>query len=227
MGHSLVYGRQEYPSKVQAAWARQFHDQREPYKPEHDWFPYDLGDGIWYRPDFWMAQSKHWVEVKAGMDQVTTDVQRKAQRLADKSGHDVQLVVGWPDSHETRWFRARSEGLNRSVFIGTISRGVKPYGNPAGAAVATVLVLSLVLANGGFALTTYPTDDAGGAESADGSDSQQRTDVLPRIVRPATSESDIVARVTLLSAVRNDNGVTLVQTDAAVILVTLAVLSSI
>jgi hypothetical protein len=106
-GRSVVFRGQEYPSQVQAAWAKYFFEHGVLFEPEPDRFSYDLGDGVFYRPDFWLPGKEHWLEVKAGSDQLTAEVREKAQRLASKSGSDVQLVVGWPGRHRELWFRAR------------------------------------------------------------------------------------------------------------------------
>jgi hypothetical protein len=105
-----VYKRQEYPSRVQMAWARYFDEHGIAYQAEPTWFSPDLGDGVWYRPDFWLPQSRHWVEVKAGQDQVDTVAEFKCRKLSDRSGYDVQLVVGYPDQHRSFWYSAHRQG---------------------------------------------------------------------------------------------------------------------
>jgi hypothetical protein len=106
-GKRVVYRGQEYPSQVQAAWARHFFERGVAFEPEPERFSYDLGGGVYYRPDFWLPGEGQWVEVKSGFDQLADgQAERKAQALAQRSHRDVRLVVGYPGRHRELWFRA-------------------------------------------------------------------------------------------------------------------------
>ena len=104
-GKRVVYRGQEYPSKVQAAWAKYYFEHGVPFEPEPERFSHDLGDGVYYRPDFWLPGRQQWCEVKASTDQVTTEAVTKAERLAARSQHAVELGVGYPGRHRSYWFR--------------------------------------------------------------------------------------------------------------------------
>lgn len=55
-----------FRSKLEADWARWFdaHQMRWVYESEG----FDLGDGIWYMPDFWLPALRTIVEVKGILD---------------------------------------------------------------------------------------------------------------------------------------------------------------
>jgi hypothetical protein len=92
-----VYNGIRYRSRLEARWAIFFDSLRLQHEYEKEGF--DLGDGVWYLPDFWLPQLKVWVEIKgADPDEDACD---KASKLAVGSGHRVFVFFGGhtlPDS---------------------------------------------------------------------------------------------------------------------------------
>lgn len=85
-----------YRSRLEARWAV-FMDTlgvRHNYEPE----AYDLGDGIFYLPDFWLPDLLAFVEIKPGAP--TLDESAKASRLAEHTKRDVFVFYGAPELPE-------------------------------------------------------------------------------------------------------------------------------
>jgi len=90
-----------FRSRLEARWAVYFDaiGWKWLYEPEG----FDLGDGDFYLPDFYLPECGLWVEVKAGKpDEAEL---RKAAKLAAQGTDAVVFAVGLPDAHEL------SEGL--------------------------------------------------------------------------------------------------------------------
>jgi hypothetical protein len=79
-----------FRSRLEARWAV-FYD-RLGIKYEYEKEGYNLGDGIYYLPDFWLPDQKIWVEVKP-MDPNEQERQ-KAERLVAASGFNLAFAVG-------------------------------------------------------------------------------------------------------------------------------------
>lgn len=86
------YHQTRFRSRLEARWAVYFDHSGIlwDYEPQG----YDLGDGIWYLPDFWLPQVGMFAEVKPVP--LNEREMEKAQRLATASNRAVLLLVGPP-----------------------------------------------------------------------------------------------------------------------------------
>lgn len=84
-----IYSGIHFRSKLEAQWAKFFDAMKIKwiYEPEG----YQLSDGTWYLPDFYLPDSKQWFEVKGVMSNKDMS---KISLLAKDSQKDV--VVGLP-----------------------------------------------------------------------------------------------------------------------------------
>lgn len=87
-----VYAGHLFRSRTEARWAVFFTKLGIRFQYEAE--GYDLGDGIWYLPDFYIPEWEAFIEVK-GADP-THEERVKAERLALLSKHKVIVVVGAP-----------------------------------------------------------------------------------------------------------------------------------
>src|SRR4051812_37466298 len=81
-----------FRSRLEARWAVYFDSLG--LKWEYELEGYDLGDGIWYLPDFWLPQVNMWAEVKPGP--MSPAEVEKCWRLALGTGSEVLALVGVP-----------------------------------------------------------------------------------------------------------------------------------
>lgn len=89
-----IYNGYRFRSRLEARWAVFFDTLGIEYQYEPEGF--DLGDSIWYLPDFWLPQVKMWAEVKwRPLDNQETE---KAQRLARLSKFPVLMLIGSPEN---------------------------------------------------------------------------------------------------------------------------------
>lgn len=82
----------KYRSRTEARWAV-FMDALG-VKHEYEAEGYDLGDGIFYLPDFWLPDLKCFIEVKPC--EPTPEESAKASKLAEQTGHDVFVFFNQP-----------------------------------------------------------------------------------------------------------------------------------
>lgn len=75
-----------YRSRMEARFAVFLDCLKIPFKYEEQ--GYDLGDGVWYLPDFWLPTYQFFVEIKARERVDDTDIVKTAL-LAQRSGHAV------------------------------------------------------------------------------------------------------------------------------------------
>lgn len=88
-----VYKGYKFRSRLEARWAVYFDTLNLPWEYEKE--GYDLGDGIWYLPDFWLPSVKMWAEVKA---RELNDSERvKCRRLAEQTNCVCLMLEGTPD----------------------------------------------------------------------------------------------------------------------------------
>lgn len=81
-----------FRSRLEARWAVFFNALGVVYQYEKE--GYDLGDGLYYLPDFFLPESEIWVEIKGGDS--TKVEQRKAEKLFYGSEHPVVIAQGEP-----------------------------------------------------------------------------------------------------------------------------------
>lgn len=77
-------------SRLEARWAVTLDALGCEYVYEDEGF--DLGDGIWYLPDFWLPYHEWWLEIK-GQEPTGEEIE-KARRLAEQSGYPVAILSG-------------------------------------------------------------------------------------------------------------------------------------
>jgi hypothetical protein len=79
-----------------------------PFEYEKEGF--DLGDGIWYLPDFWLPSLKLWVEIKDGghfADRIKNKaytyyprgVFERMRKFRDSQSWPVSCIIGQPGNH--------------------------------------------------------------------------------------------------------------------------------
>lgn len=92
-----VYNGYRLRSRLEARWAVFFDTLGIEYQYEPEGF--DLGNGIWYLPDFWLPGFELWVEIKG--TEPNYDEQSKAALLAQQG--DNTVLIFWCDfSRKTR-----------------------------------------------------------------------------------------------------------------------------
>ena len=84
-----LYNGYRFRSRLEARWAVFFNTAGIKYQYEPEGF--DLGNGVYYLPDFWLPELKMWVEVKG--EKPSEEDQQKCATLAEQSGNRV-LIVG-------------------------------------------------------------------------------------------------------------------------------------
>lgn len=82
-----------FRSRLEARWAVFFDAAGIEYQYEPEGF--DLRNGVWYLPDFWLPQVKMWAEVKPIT--LTPDEIMKCEKLHEGTGHPVLFLIGPPD----------------------------------------------------------------------------------------------------------------------------------
>lgn len=86
-----------FRSRLEARWAV-FYD-RLGIKYEYEKEGYDLGNGIWYLPDFWLPDQKCFVEIKPTSPNKEENL--KAEKLARQSGYPVCIAMGQIEAYGT------------------------------------------------------------------------------------------------------------------------------
>jgi hypothetical protein len=82
-----------FRSRLEARWAVVFETLGVSWSYEKE--GYELSNGEWYLPDFWISDWKAFLEVKPRR-RFFIDAMVKAQQLADGSDRDVILLAGDP-----------------------------------------------------------------------------------------------------------------------------------
>lgn len=90
-----AYAGCRFRSRLEARWALFFDAIREPWRYEVAGF--QLSDGVWYLPDFWLPEMNLWLEVK-GQPPTSAEVD-KIRRLAQDSGNAAAIFHGIPTSN--------------------------------------------------------------------------------------------------------------------------------
>lgn len=111
------YNGYHFRSRLEARWAVFFDklDIQYEYEPEG----FDLGNGLWYLPDFWLTDQEVWVEIKGEWPNEAEC--EKASKLAIHSGYPVYVFFGSieiPDTgkHETGICFPPSGGSDNSYY---------------------------------------------------------------------------------------------------------------
>jgi hypothetical protein len=92
---NTLYKGNYFRSRTEARWAVYFDALGVEWEYEKE--GYDLGDGVFYLPDFWFPKHKMYGEVKGNAD-ISNDDMEKMKRLVLQSGKDLCLFVGTPDT---------------------------------------------------------------------------------------------------------------------------------
>lgn len=104
-----IYNGVRFRSRTEARWAVFMDALGVVWEYEREGF--DLGDGIFYLPDFWLPQLNCWIEIK-GASPVPKDEVEKVRRLADQSGKNAFLFCGSPlapdSDHPDLWYGSNS-----------------------------------------------------------------------------------------------------------------------
>jgi hypothetical protein len=87
-----IYNGIKFKSRTEAKWAVYFDQLKLKYVYEKEGF--NLGNGIYYLPDFWLSDVKMWAEVKP--DEFTPEEYEKAKRLAILTGFPVLMLIDSP-----------------------------------------------------------------------------------------------------------------------------------
>ncbi len=82
----------QFRSRTEASWAAFFDSRSIEWEYEKEGF--ELSDGTWYLPDFWLPQVKMWAEVKGG--EFSEDEIRKCDLLAIGTGFPCLMLNGRP-----------------------------------------------------------------------------------------------------------------------------------
>ena len=95
-----VYKGYRFRSRLEARWAVFFDNLGILWEYEKEGF--DLGEGIYYLPDFWLPEVKMWAEVKPEEWEYTKDKNRwkdmwKVAQLARQSKYGVLMLIGVPE----------------------------------------------------------------------------------------------------------------------------------
>lgn len=85
-----VYNGYRFRSRLEARWAVFFDALDIEYRYEPEGF--DLGNGVYYLPDFWLPTGEVWIEVK-GSEPIDEEIS-KATRLAQQGDHPVAIFWG-------------------------------------------------------------------------------------------------------------------------------------
>jgi hypothetical protein len=91
----------KFRSRLEARWAVFFDALGLEYQYEPEGF--DLGDGIFYLPDFYLPKLRAWVEIKGNTP--TAEEKEKIRRLNQHVGVPCFIFSGLPNEHKSYgWF---------------------------------------------------------------------------------------------------------------------------
>jgi hypothetical protein len=88
-----IYNGYKFRSRLEARWAVFF--DKNGIKWEYEKEGFDLGDGDFYLPDFWLPQVQNWAEVKPV--ELTEKEMRLCKKLVAGTGFNCLMLVGVPD----------------------------------------------------------------------------------------------------------------------------------
>lgn len=99
-----VYNGYKFRSRLEARWAVFFDTLGVEYWYEPE--GYDLGNGVYYLPDFWLPKQNKWLEVKPNhmvadrweiFKREDMHIANKCGKLANITGKQVYLLTGQPE----------------------------------------------------------------------------------------------------------------------------------
>ena len=91
-----VYKGYRFRSRLEARWAVFFDNLGIVWEYEKEGF--DLGEGIYYLPDFWLPEVKMWAEVKPEeWGELPISDKNKITKLAQQTKCGVLMLVGVPE----------------------------------------------------------------------------------------------------------------------------------
>jgi hypothetical protein len=105
-----LYNGYRFRSRLEARWAVFFDAVKERYEYEPEGF--DLGEGDWYLPDFYLPRLNLWVEIKPGeapaknlrrLSKVHEKTVRFASKLARQNECGVAVLYGTPGANLSFW----------------------------------------------------------------------------------------------------------------------------
>lgn len=108
-----LYDGTKFRSKLEAQWAKLLDHYGIPWTYESE--GYEFEDGTKYLPDFWLPDSKQWLEVKGIMNDKDM---HKCEMLAKESGHEV--AIGYVDGEMQIITGNRDEDGELEVYEGRI-----------------------------------------------------------------------------------------------------------
>jgi hypothetical protein len=92
-----AYNGYRFRSRLEARWAVFLDTLGIPYEYEKEGF--DL-DGLAYLPDFWLPDSKQWLEIKPEEPAFDSEEVEKVRRLVALGKADASIVWGLPDEDQ-------------------------------------------------------------------------------------------------------------------------------
>ena len=101
-----------FRSRLEAKWAVFFDALGIEWEYEKE--GYDLGEGGWYLPDFWLPQVSMWAEVKPSA--FTEAEQRKLETLVAGTRHDALMLDGEPTT-QSYWGIALVDELGSVEYM--------------------------------------------------------------------------------------------------------------
>jgi hypothetical protein len=93
-----IYQMVKFRSRLEARWAVYFDSIGIAWEYEKE--GYDLGDDLYYLPDFWLPQVNKWAEVKP--TEFTPIEMKKVRRLVYGTGYSCILLPGLPGHRSYR-----------------------------------------------------------------------------------------------------------------------------
>ena len=132
-----VYNGYRFRSRLEARWAVFFDTMEIEYQYEPEGF--DLGNGIWYLPDFWLPDLELWIEIKG--IKPTEDEHLKMALLAQKSNSNGAIYWSHFSKKEEGYatyfwqsydiFHSKSMSIKNTLVLssmesraGSISKGI-------------------------------------------------------------------------------------------------------
>lgn len=135
------YAGYRFRSRQEARWAVWFDNMGIKWRYEAEGF--DLGDGMWYLPDFWLPEIPNfakdtfgwWIEVKGKFP--TDEEMEKAARLAQQGDNGVAIIWSNFDSdsakNEIAFFKDENGVFHSDqggIMCGLLCGWIVPHGTP-------------------------------------------------------------------------------------------------